>query len=62
MRKHYFILILITGLFVLPVKAQKKVLGIFTDNPNIIERVNIDDMNYHLYLWENTLRVVSTTL
>lgn len=38
-----------------------KVLGIFTNNPIITQKVDIDDTNYHLYLWENTLKVITTT-
>ncbi|HOK51608.1 MAG TPA: T9SS type A sorting domain-containing protein [Bacteroidales bacterium] len=29
--------------------------GIFTDNPNILVRLPIDDVRGHIYVWENTL-------
>ncbi len=61
-------LLVLLSLVWLPLMSQEnddnselKVLGIFTDNPIITQRVEIDDTNFHLYLWENTLRVVSTT-
>ena len=34
--------------------------GIYTENPNVDTSLLIDDLNGHIYIWENTLRALST--
>lgn len=34
--------------------------GIYTENPNVDTALLIDDLNGHIYIWENTLRALST--
>ncbi|HHU58478.1 MAG TPA: hypothetical protein GXZ39_09285, partial [Bacteroidales bacterium] len=34
--------------------------GIYTENPNVDTALLIDDLNGHIYIWENTLRALGT--
>lgn len=34
--------------------------GIYTENPNVAASLLIDDLDGHIYIWENTLRALST--
>lgn len=34
--------------------------GIFTENPNVTTRFNLDDVTGHIYIWENTLAATTT--
>ena len=47
--------------FVLPEnKIEADHYGIYTENPSVGTSLLIDDLNGHIYIWENTLRALST--
>jgi len=42
-------------------KVEADFYGIFTENPNVPEKLLIDDVDGHIYIWDNTMNATSTT-
>ncbi|WP_088654149.1 family 16 glycosylhydrolase [Geofilum rhodophaeum] len=41
-------------------KIEADHYGIYTENPNVAASLLIDDLDGHIYIWENTLRALTT--
>jgi beta-glucanase (GH16 family) len=41
-------------------KIESDYYGVFTDNPNVTNNLLIDDIDGHIYIWENTLTATTT--
>ena len=59
MKRSVFYLALTWGLYAVNLSAQTTIVqryyGIYTDNPTIVNKMPIDDVTGHIYVWENTL-------
>ncbi len=40
--------------------SESEYLGLYTENPNILDKVTIDNSSVFLYIWENTLSFISS--